>query len=207
MDKKEKYPAARIEGIQTTKMRWILFYIFATVFVIIVVCTLSVVFFGMGEPTEKERDVLFNVFIMEVGVAELAIFRLIFNLKRGPKDKETHMVNVDGKYEYELTCSDNKRFLGECLIKQEDRILSFNGERRKVITGYEEENVSIHWFSHWAELCLDNKIRLDYFISEAGGIRGYSILAVVNEVSDAMVGEVYLFNPDHVYGTLKLKKC
>jgi hypothetical protein len=197
---------------QITKMRWVLFCVFASIFVIIVIGTLLVVFFGIGKPTGKERDLLFNVFIVEVGIAVIALFKMLFNLKKKPqegKQEEKPILEVGGRYEYEIDCGDNILFLGECQIKQEGRRLSFSGERKKKIVGDKEENVSIPWFSQWAEICLDNKIRMDYSLTINGGIRGYSILVLEAglEAEDIMVGEFHLFEQAHVCGTVRFKKC
>ena len=197
----------KLEKKQITKMRWVLFCIFASIFVIIVIGTLLVVFFGVGKPTEKERDLLFNIFIIEVGIALIALFKMLFNLKKR-RQTEKPILEVGGKYEYELTCGDNTSFLGECRIKQKGRSLYFSGERKKKIVGDKEENLSIPWFSQWAEICLDNKIRLDYSLTVNGGIRGYSILVLEAglETQETMVGEFHLLEHAHVCGTVKLKK-
>lgn len=196
---------------QITKMRWFLFYIFASIFVIIVIGTLLVVFFGVGKPTEKERDLLFNFFIVEVGIAIIALFKMLFNLKKKPqeeKQEEKPILEVGGRYEYEINCGDHTIFLGECKIKQKGRSLNFSGERKKKIVEDKEENVSIPWFSQWAEICLDNKIRMDYSLTVNGGIRGYSILVLEAglEAEDTMVGEFHLLEQAHVCGTVRLKK-
>lgn len=192
---------------QITKMRWVLFYMFASIFVIIVIGTLLVVFFGVGKPTGKERDLLFNVFIIEVGIAIIALFKMLFNLKK-KHQQEKPILEVSGRYEYEIACGNNILFLGECQIKQKDRSLYFSGERKKKIVGDKEENVSIPWFSQWAEICLDNKIRMDYSLTVNGGIRGYAILILEAglEAQDTMVGEFHLLEQAHVCGTVRLKK-
>ena len=196
-----------LEKKQITKMRWVLFCIFASIFVIIVIGTLLVVFFGVGKPTEKERDLLFNIFIIEVGIALIALFKMLFNLKKRHQE-EKPILEIGGKYEYEITCGDNTSFLGECRIKQKGRSLYFSGERKKKIVGDKEDNLSIPWFSQWAEICLDNKIRLDYSLTVNGGIRGYSILVLEAglETQDTMVGEFHLLEQAHVCGTVRLKK-
>jgi hypothetical protein len=198
----------KLEKKQITKMRWVLFCIFASIFVIIVIGTLLVVFFGVGKPTEKERDLLFNVFIIEVGIAIIALFKMLFNLKKKHQE-EKPLLEVGGRYEYEISCGDHTLFLGECRIKQKGRSLYFSGERKKKIVGDKEENVSIPWFSQWAEICLDNKIRMDYSLTVNGGIRGYSILVLEAglEAEDTMVGEFHLLEQAHVCGTVRLKKC
>jgi len=63
-------------------MRWILFYIFTALFVLIVVMTIATVFFGLGAPTENERDLLFKTFVVEIGLAVVALFYSLFGLKK-----------------------------------------------------------------------------------------------------------------------------
>ena len=75
---------------QITTMRWVLFWIFTTLFVLIVIATLSMVFLGFGEPTESERNLLFKVFIGEIGVSVVALFYSIFGIKtKSKEDKVT----------------------------------------------------------------------------------------------------------------------
>lgn len=198
---------ATIDKEQMKKMRWVLFYIFASIFVIIVLGTLLMIFFGVGELTGKERDILFHTFIVEVGIAVIALFRLLFNLKKA-REKEETVPDFAGTYEYEIATGDKVLFLGECQIKQRGRSLSFTGERKKRTVENKEETVSIPWFSQWAEFCLDNKIRLDYSLTVNGGIRGYAILNAEAgfDTRDAMVGEFHLLEQDHICGTVRFKR-
>ena len=196
------------ERKQNKRMKWILFYIFITIFVVIVAGTIMVVFFGYGEPRPEEREILFKVFIGEIGIAVLALFKVLFGLKRKPAAEETNLPKVDGKYKYEITCGNNKTlFIGECRVKQDGRSLTFNGERKKTINGRKKENVSIHWYSNWAELCADNKVRLDYSITANGGVRGYAILDAARSSARDMVGEFHLLHEPYTYGTVKFKRA
>jgi hypothetical protein len=151
-------------------------------------------------------DLNFSGFI-EKGF-ESFILKTYYNTMKQKERKEKPILDVGGRYEYEITCGNSTLFLGECRIKQKGRSLYFNGERKKKIVGDKEENVSVPWFSQWAEVCLDNKIRLDYSLTVNGGIRGYSILIVEGgiEAQDTMVGEFHLLEQAHVYGTVRLKK-
>lgn len=72
---------------KTMTMKWILFWVFIVLFVIIVVLTLLSVFFGVGNPSENERNLLFKVFIIEIGVAVVALFYALFNLKQTAASK------------------------------------------------------------------------------------------------------------------------
>ena len=60
------------------RMRWILFTIFVSLFVLIVFLTIATVFFGFGQPTEKERALLLTTFVVELGVAVAALFYSFF---------------------------------------------------------------------------------------------------------------------------------
>ena len=119
---------------QAKRMKWILFYIFVTIFVLVVAGTIATVFFDYGKPSPEERKLLFNVFIGEVGVAILALFKVLFGLKKKPVVEEEAVPRIAGKYKYELVACDNKtHFQGNCRVKQEGRVLEFNGERKKDI--------------------------------------------------------------------------
>lgn len=72
---------------QASQMRWILFWVFVLLFVGMVVATSLVVFFDIGNPTDLERKVLFNVFIGEVGMSIIALFASLFSLRNRQVDK------------------------------------------------------------------------------------------------------------------------
>lgn len=79
-------------------MRWILFWVFVALFVVIVLGTLGAVFFGFGNLTESERSTLFNIFLVEIGVAVVALFYSIFGLKKRIEAGETKVRLNLGKY-------------------------------------------------------------------------------------------------------------
>lgn len=196
----------RGERKQNRRMKGALFCVFLIIFVVIVAFTIAKVFFDLGNPKPNERDILFKVFVAEVGVAVLALFKTLFNLKRQPKEK-TPIPKVCGKYKYELACGDNKTlFKGECRIKQDGRLLDIHGERQKARFGRKKEQVSIHWYSQWAELCRDNKVRLDYFITQNGGVRGYAVLDLGRVNPKQLTGEFHFLHEPYVYGTIKLRR-
>jgi len=218
----------KIEKAQTRRMKWILFYVVVSIFVVIVALTIAKVWFDFGSPSPAERSVLFKVFIGEVGLTVLALFKVLFNLKKKPVEieEETPVLKVNGKYQYKVACSDNKTtFLGECLVKQDGRELTFNGEQKKECVGTRKKSVSYQWFSNWAEMCMDNMVRLDYSIANGnGGQRGYAVLAVGRRYSSTkksskgrknsktrrsyktMTGELYLLGQPHIFGTIKLRR-
>ncbi len=71
---------------QAFKMRWILFWVLVTLYVVIVIATLLVVFAGIGRPEQQERSLLFKLFIGEIGVTVIALFYALFGIKRSQSD-------------------------------------------------------------------------------------------------------------------------
>lgn len=64
------------------KMKWILFWVFVTPFIMAVLGTLSVVFLGFGSPTDTEREWLVKGLLFEVSACVIALFYSIFELKK-----------------------------------------------------------------------------------------------------------------------------
>jgi hypothetical protein len=200
-----------IEKSQLKQMRGVLFYIFVTLFVIIVTLTIMAVFLedlGPFKIKESERKYFVGAFMAEIAACVVTLFKVMFKLKKPVGEVEEKPIpNVNGKYKYEATWSDNKTVhLGECRIKQEGQDLTVQGERTKECNGRKNKKVSIQWSSIWAEVCHDNKIRMDYAITENGGGRGYAILEIGKRASRTMLGEIHLFKEDSLFGTLKFKK-
>jgi hypothetical protein len=198
----------QLERKQNNRMRSVLFYIFIAIFVVIVAGTIGMVFFGLGRPEPHEREILFNVFIGEIGLAVLALFKVLFGLKK-PAVENAEVPKVEGTYKYEMSFSETKTktfYLGECIIKQDQRELAVTGERQKSKNGRKKNNVSIHWNSNWAEVCGDNKIRMDYSINSNGGIRGFAILSANRNSFKEMIGEFHLMHEPYQSGTIKLKR-
>ncbi|MDO8343819.1 MAG: hypothetical protein Q7T48_11495 [Cellvibrio sp.] len=67
---------------QLDQMKWILFWVFLILFVLMVLGTLAMVFFGFGAPTESERSLMVKGLILEVGASILALFYSIFGLNK-----------------------------------------------------------------------------------------------------------------------------
>lgn len=195
------------ERKQTRKMKWILFTIFVIIFIVIVAGTIAKVFFDYGKPNDNERAVLFKVFIVEVGLAVLTLFKVLFWKRKRAKEKKDEVPKINGKYKYEIMYNDNKTiYYGRCRIKQHGRVLKLHGSRSKVKIGKKKENISIHWYSKWAEICLDNKLRMDYSITSNGVIKGYVIIDVEDKHPKNMMGEVHLLHEPYVYGIVKLMR-
>ncbi|WP_432467576.1 hypothetical protein [Agarivorans sp. Z349TD_8] len=64
------------------KMKWIMFWTFLVLFVMSVLGTLGVVFFGFGTPNESERELLVKGLIGEIAACVIALFYSIFGLKK-----------------------------------------------------------------------------------------------------------------------------
>lgn len=193
---------------QQRRMRSVLFYIFVAIFVVIVAGTIGVVFFNLGHPKPHEREILFSVFIGEIGIAVLALFKVLFGLKKPEAALNKPVPVVKGDYKYEMVFNDNKLvYLGQCNIKQDKMVLTVTGERQKTRNGRKKTNVSVHWNSNWAELCEDGKIRLDYSINLNGGVRGFAILSGNRSSFKEMMGEFHLLHEPYKCGTVKLKRA
>lgn len=202
-----------IERSQLRQMRGVLFYIFVVLFVLIVVFTIMAVFLGDILPfklpiKESERKIFLYGFIAEIGACVVALYKIMFKLKKPVGEVEEKPIpNVSGRYKYEEIWRDNKTvYLGECCIKQDGQDLTVLGERTKECNGHKNKKVSVHWSSIWAEVCNDNKVRMDYAITENGGGRGYAILELRKRTRGNMLGEIHLFKEDSLFGTLKFKK-
>jgi hypothetical protein len=72
-------------------MRWVLFWVFVTLFVVIVVATLLTVFFHFGSPSESERKALFTAFIVEIAAAVFALFYSLFGLRKSGKQSRVRL--------------------------------------------------------------------------------------------------------------------
>jgi len=199
---------ANVEKRQTFLMRWILFYTFVVIFVVIVAGTIATVFFDFGSPSPEERSILFKVFLGEIGVTVITLFKALFGLRKNPAVvDDSKLLKIEGKYKYDTVHNDRKFAVsGICNVKQSGRTLIFNGEWNKVTAGKKKENVSIHWHSTWAELGLDNKVRIDYTVSHGGGYRGFAIIAPGKASSNTIVGEFHDLRDPYSYGTIKFKR-
>lgn len=90
-------------------MRWILFAVFVTLFCVVSVFTILSVFLHVGSPSDAEREVLFYLFVAEVGTAVTALFYYLFRLKRaqdGPTvDEAPSCAQVEGDKALETPAS------------------------------------------------------------------------------------------------------
>ncbi len=82
------------KSAQLEKMRWVMFYTFISLYVLIVIGTLLSLWFGIGQITREERSWLFRGFIVEIGLAIIALFYSIFGLKRAMKEKRKETIRL-----------------------------------------------------------------------------------------------------------------
>ena len=109
---------------QRESMRWVLFWVFVTLFVVIVAATLLSVFFGFGNPSPGERKTLFTAFIVEIATAVFALFYSLFGLTKGQGQSRVRLGlgvgdvrNLVGKTAI-LSFSDGVRKIGDDVERQ-----------------------------------------------------------------------------------------
>ena len=79
-------------------MRTVLFLVFVTLFVAIVVCTMLAVFAGVGSPSDAERALFVKGFMVEIGGAIIALWYSLWGLRRPrPQDGEAASVTTVAK--------------------------------------------------------------------------------------------------------------
>lgn len=137
---------------QLTKMRWILFWVITSLFVIIVMITLFVLFFGGGSATEEERSVLFYTFIVEIGVAVFALFYSVFGLKK--YGKKTNHLDREGfktliSLHFHSVMSSLMKLFGEVQLHNTDETNSpeYDHLVKKVISVIHESRDKLSIFS------------------------------------------------------------
>lgn len=198
------------EKKQISWMRAVLFWVFVIIFIAVAVIGLLDFIVELGLD-KKVRQWIHYGLLAEVVAAVMLLFKVVFGLKKRPVPEvvEKPVRKVDGKYKYEIICSDNKTtYQGECVVKQDGRALAFNGEQTKENRGTRKKRISFHWFSNWAELCVDNKVRVDYSqANNNGGVRGYAVLNLGRRSEMTMSGELHLLGQSYTFGTIKFKRA
>lgn len=86
-------------GEQEDRMRWVLFWVLISFFIVIVLGTLGALFLDFGNLTEKERDLLFYAFLLEIGGAVFTLFYSLFGIKRKDEAKERKVRLSLGEFE------------------------------------------------------------------------------------------------------------
>ncbi|RTE64394.1 hypothetical protein EH243_17655 [Amphritea opalescens] len=87
---------------QKEKMKWVLFWVFLILFVVMVLGTLAMVFLGFGSPTESERELMVKGLIGEVAACIIALFYSIFGLKGGAEETDK-LQELESKIEHLLS--------------------------------------------------------------------------------------------------------
>jgi hypothetical protein len=64
-------------------MRWLLFWVFLSVFVLASLGTLAMVFFGLGSQQHEERMLLIQSLIVATAASVVALFSFLFGIKKG----------------------------------------------------------------------------------------------------------------------------
>ncbi|MEM9157743.1 MAG: hypothetical protein AAGB46_01745 [Verrucomicrobiota bacterium] len=150
-------------------MRWVVFIIVSILFTGLVVATFLAVFYGYGNPTESEREVLFSVFIVEVGASFIALFYSLFGIRRSKSNPIidgllNERLNVDsgldGAGEEESCCQ--LVFLGPGESAAEARYYE-QGQKLKwkveLAPGSEDSYVRISISALW-RICIEEKYLL-----------------------------------------------
>lgn len=79
----------------TEKMKWVLFWVFTVLFVVIVIATVLTVFYGIGQLQDYERKALFYAFIMEIATTIGLLVKWIFS-KCPPLKVRLNLTDKDG---------------------------------------------------------------------------------------------------------------
>lgn len=128
-------------------MRLVMFWVFISLFVIVVLATLLLIFFGVGSPTAEERALLFKIFIVEVGAAVVALFYSLFGLRQevAPSATEELKADVADKIDAKIVLIDQKveHATAGILVVQGD-VESEHGRRAEAAVSY------IHAVTHAA---------------------------------------------------------
>lgn len=87
---------------QKDQMKWVLFWVFLILFILMVLGTLAMVFLGFGSPTESERELMVKGLIGEVAACIIALFYSIFGLKGG-SEEAAKLQELENKIEHALS--------------------------------------------------------------------------------------------------------
>ncbi|MBB5031481.1 hypothetical protein [Prosthecobacter vanneervenii] len=104
------------------RMRWILFWVFVLLYIVLVAATIHSVFIT-STPTPEERSQLFKVFILEIGLGIAALFYNIFSLKNEKSALTTAEATAAGASSTHTAVSDDDKHRFE-LSPQPERIFT-----------------------------------------------------------------------------------
>jgi len=83
---KERRYKKRVDEKRIERLKWILFFVLALAFLGMSAATVLMIFFGFGDPRREVRNFLFIVFIVEISIVVLALFKTLWGLKKEIKE-------------------------------------------------------------------------------------------------------------------------
>lgn len=112
---------------QEERMRWVLFWVFVSFFIMITLGTLGALFFELGSLDKDKLDILVYAFPIEIGAAIIALFYFVFGIERKNYSKErkvrlnlgefSDVTNLVGKNASLSPCEFSGASLGEIETK------------------------------------------------------------------------------------------
>lgn len=118
---------------QSKFMKWILFWVFISFYVIITILTIFALFFELGNLAEDYKTSLFTTFLIETGVGIITLFYSLFGLNRGNKKESIHQVNSEIVDNVEVV-DDSPLGTNIELNKPVDLLGSYNGEIKSILS-------------------------------------------------------------------------
>ncbi len=80
---------------QRSKMKWVLFWVFIAIYIIVTLLTILALFFDLGNLATDYKTPLFTTFIIETGVGIITLFYSLFGLSRNETKETTPQVNSE----------------------------------------------------------------------------------------------------------------
>ena len=91
-------------------MRWTLFLVVLSLFVLVTILTLGAVFFEWFDVKDQYTDTLFSLFVVEIGVATISLFYSMFGLFRKGRHSGTRSTVIQLHFD---GMGDPNRFVGK----------------------------------------------------------------------------------------------
>ena len=141
---------------QLNQMKWILFWVFLALFVLMVLGTLATVFLGFGSPTESERALMVKGLIIEVAASIVALFYSVFRLNKSPEDLDelqnekiqeisSSIENLNKKFNLfesrvdvqKISSNESLQETERIAYKSEVEIAPYKSETERILDGFE----------------------------------------------------------------------
>lgn len=117
---------------QRKKMKWILFWVFLTIYVIVTFLTILALFFNLGNLEVGYKSSLVATFIIETGAGIITLFYSIFSLKR--PDKKNVIPPFSSEIQKDVEVVDDSPLGSKIQLNKPTDILgSYNGEIKSVL--------------------------------------------------------------------------